>query len=63
MGGDSTQGRRLAGRRLTYPQLLIDAMAAFGSESGLDWRDAARDRPAEVESVLAAYWTPLAEVA
>jgi Ca2+-binding RTX toxin-like protein len=35
---------------------LIQAMATYSSVSGLSWADAARLRPAEVESVLAAYW-------
>lgn len=35
---------------------LIQAMATYSAASGLSWADAARLRPAEVESVLAAHW-------
>ena len=35
---------------------LIQAMATYSTVSGLSWADAAQLRPAEVESVLAAYW-------
>jgi Ca2+-binding RTX toxin-like protein len=35
---------------------LIQAMATYSVASGLSWADAARLRPAEVESVLAAHW-------
>jgi len=35
---------------------LIQAMAGFSAESGLDWASAVQQRPEEVEAVLATSW-------
>jgi Ca2+-binding RTX toxin-like protein len=35
---------------------LIQAMAAFSADTGLDWNSAVQQRPEEVEAILAASW-------
>ena len=39
---------------------LIQAMAGFSVESGLDWTNAVQQRPEEVETILASSWQPAA---
>ena len=40
----------------TQVDQLIQAMAGFSAESGLDWSSAAQQRPEEVETILASSW-------
>ncbi len=48
------------GRQLLSTQVdqLIQAMASYSAQSGLAWEQAVTQRPAEVETILAAYWQP-----
>jgi Ca2+-binding RTX toxin-like protein len=54
--------RSLDGLALHAAQVdrLIEAMAAFSVETGLTWAEAVRDRPEDVEAVLAQHWSPMA---
>jgi len=40
----------------TQVEQLIQAMAGFSAESGLDWANAVQQRPEEVETILASSW-------
>ena len=44
----------------TQVDQLIQAMASFSADSGLNWSDAAQQRPEDVETILAAAWQPTA---
>ncbi len=48
------------GRQLLSTQVdqLIQAMASYSAQRGLAWEQAVTQRPAEVETILAAYWQP-----
>jgi len=35
-------------------------MASFSADTGLNWSDAAQQRPEDVEMILAAAWQPAA---
>ncbi len=54
--------RTLDGQGLRAAQVdrLIQAMAAFSVDTGLTWAEAIRERPEEVEAVLAQHWSPTA---
>lgn len=42
----------------TQIQQLIQAMASFTQQTGLTWSQAVHDRPNDVETILAQYWSP-----
>jgi len=44
----------------TQVDQLIQAMASFSADIGLNWSDAAQQRPEDVEAILAAAWQPAA---
>jgi len=44
----------------TQVDQLIQAMASFSADSGLDWSTAAQQQPEEVQAILAAAWQPAA---
>ncbi len=44
----------------TQVDQLIQAMASFSADTGLNWSEAAQQRPEDVEAILAAAWQPAA---
>jgi Ca2+-binding RTX toxin-like protein len=44
----------------TQVEQLIQAMAGFTAETGLNWSDATQQRPEDVETIVAAAWQPAA---
>lgn len=44
----------------TQVEQLIQAMAGFSAETGLNWSDAAQQRPEDIETILATSWQPAA---
>ena len=60
VAGDAEIFRASDGSALLNTQVdqLIQAMAGFSAETGLDWTSAAQQQPEEVQTILAASWHP-----
>ena len=48
-----------SGSTITHAQIeqLIHAMSSFTTDTGMSWSQALRERPSDVQSIIAQYWT------
>lgn len=48
-----------SGSTITHTQIeqLIHAMSSFTTDTGMSWSQALRERPSDVQSIIAQYWT------